>query len=86
MAAGSARAAPAERAPVMGEAPGLQSAVVAGFLISALGGSRVRTGPVAAFIAVVFPVIGAAASPPRAITGASQAIPNSVGTRERAPL
>ena len=86
MAAGSARAAPAERAPVMRGAPGLQTAVLAGFLVSALAGSRVQTGgPPAAFIPVVFTVIGAA-SPLPAITSASQAIPNSVGTRERAPL
>src|SRR5262249_39554708 len=37
---------------------GLQTAVVAGFLISALGGSRVQIGgPTAAFIPVVFNVI-----------------------------
>ncbi len=37
---------------------GLQTAVIAGFLISALGGSRVQIGgPTAAFIPVVFSVI-----------------------------
>ena len=37
---------------------GLQTAIVAGFLISALGGSRVQIGgPTAAFIPVVFNVI-----------------------------
>src|SRR5580692_7841762 len=37
---------------------GLQAAIVAGFLISALGGSRVQIGgPTAAFIPVVFNVI-----------------------------
>jgi SulP family sulfate permease len=37
---------------------GLQTAIIAGFLISALGGSRVQIGgPTAAFIPVVFTVI-----------------------------
>ena len=42
----------------VGPEKGLQTAIVAGFLISALGGSRVQIGgPTAAFIPVVFTVI-----------------------------